>query len=405
MHAVAIIRRRLLEPWFHIGVLTVATFATFSVMSPMPMDDHFLYQKFIETLAMGKIDTSILGFHGASFLALPLYLITGSSIANIEFQMMCAIIAIPLSYMVARSLFDEYSALLFAYATTLSPFLLYVAYRGFTGPSYLVMVFLTLYGIKKNAKWSWLPLSVAMLIKPFAIALVPFLFLGRDKLDVKKVSFTLCLVFSVPAAYVLLQVLQIGTITVGAHANLTHENVFHLSRIPLNIAHGIQMLFSVHNFYFPDPAKTMQGNLVHSSPILMLLGTLALLHPKGFWSDRTQTSAFRIAAIIAYVMPALLSHMDHFYMETCVLLLALAGLSVLKKYPLMIALTLATFHFQWLYFYLAYADHFRLSYSFFLVPVLADVMLVLFVAFHFSIVKKALADVLFLPNHQNKRSS
>lgn len=280
----------------------------------------------------------------------------------------------------------------------LSPFFLFVAYRGFTGPSYVMLLFLTFIGIRKGVGWAWVPWGVAMTIKPFAFALLPLFFFWSPHKNAKRASVVVLVGLAVPILYVSAQLLQTGTLSIGAHHELSIGNVFHWKRMPLNLAHGVQMLFSVHNFYFPDPAKTMQGNLVHSSPLLMIFGVLALLHSAEFWPDRRIARGLALSALIAYVMPATLAGMDHFYMETCVLLLALASMPVLLRYPLLIPVTLFTFHFQWLYFFLAYREHFAPSAAFFVAPIIIDALFASHCLTRPGVVKKITDPVLWLKN-------
>lgn len=163
--------------------------------------------------------------------------------------------------------------------------------------------------------------------------------------------------------------------------------------MPLNLAHGVQMLFSIHNFYFPDPCLTRQTNMVHTSSLLMVFGVFSLLHPKQFWKDTRLWFALFLSFIFAFVLPATLDHMDQFYIETAVILLMLAALPALKNYRLLIPIVLITFHFQWLYFYLGYGEVFNLGPAFFLVPVMTDLMFVLYCIIEWSTVRKIIAPL------------
>ena len=138
------------------------------------------------------------------------------------------------------------------------------------------------------------------------------------------------------------------------------------------------MLFSVHNYYFPDPSKTGPGNLLHTSPVLMFIGLYALLSSRNVFTDRRLPPALLLGAVAGFVMNALLDHMDHFYMEAGVLLLIVASIPLLSRARVWVPLTLATLHFQWFYFFLQYREVFALSWQFFLVPLYIDAAFLLF---------------------------
>jgi len=190
----------------------------------------------------------------------------------------------------------------------------------------------------------------------------------------------LALALVLPAVYIIVEYSQIGRIIVGAHPHIDQTSVFFSGRIFLNIAHGIQMLFSIHNYYFPDPALTGPGNLVHSSPILIFLGICTLLYPKLFWRNMRQVWGLRLSIFMAYFLVVLLDHMDHFYMEMTVLLLVIASIAALRKFPLLIPLALATLHFQWLYAYLNFREVFSVTPVFFVTPLVVDILFIMWCA-------------------------
>jgi len=191
--------------------------------------------------------------------------------------------------------------------------------------------------------------------------------------------------------YIVAEYLQIGRIIVGAHSNIDQVSVFTSGRIFLNAAHGIQMLFSVHNYYFPVPAMTGPGNLVHSSPVLMFLGIFTLLYPRMFWNNNRFVWGMRLSVCMAYGLVVLLDHMDHFYMQMTVLLLVISSIPALRKFPLLIPLVLATLHFQWLYAYLNFREVFSVTYVFFTVPVVVDILFILWCLAEWKTVKQYLS--------------
>lgn len=369
------------HPVFHLLCIQLVFAFVFWRTPVRPQDDDPFYQLFIETLAKGSVDLTIPGFQGSSFLAVLLHLIHPSSLTNAYFQVACAFVLPLAAYFAASGLFQKRTeSLFFTYIISLMPFFSFVAFQGFTFPSSTLLMLLTLGLRARGSAFAFLPWSFAILTKPFAIALLPFFLLWQP--DAKPTTWNrgwvqVLLMLPIPILYVLTQYVQVGHLIVGAHPEITQDNVFVWWRFPLNAAHGVQMLFSVHNYYFPDPAKTGPGNLVHSSPLLMIAGILALLYPKGLWKNISLARTVGISFLLAYILAAMLDHMDHFYMQTAVLMLAIAGVPFLLRYRLFIPFVLATFHFQFLYLYLAWRNMYFFDYSFFLIPAFVDAMAVL----------------------------
>jgi hypothetical protein len=256
---------------------------------------------------------------------------------------------------------------------------------------------LSIYAAATKRWWVGIPFALAILSKPFAIVLLPLLIvllkdqqepsvlaylnpknwirLKNDAGDPRETLPLLATLFIV-ALYFLIQIAQAGHLIIGAHPDMSVGGALQdPTRFVLNLAHSLQILFSVHNYYFPDPALTGAGNLMHTSPVLIFLGLFGLLAPRDFWKDRHLhiPRALLLGAVLGIVMNALLDHMDHFYMEASILLLILGSLPVLLRYRLWMFIALATLHFQWFYFYLQFKDGFGLGFSFFLVPAVVDV--------------------------------
>jgi len=395
----ALIRSLFAAPLFHLTLLTGAVLIAFSHTHILAQDDHFLYQRFIETLAEGTIDLSIPGFQGASFLALPIYLFTRSDLTNIYFQILCAAFLVPLMYLAALSLFrDRFLALVAAYAMAMMPFFMFLSFRGFTFSSYTLFVLLTIWLYGRGSRMAWLPLSIAIIIKPFAIALFPLLLLWKPK-DQPHSPWhpgwkQVLLACVIPGIYVVTQVFQVGHIITAASGNFDQSNVFVLSRLPLNAAHGVQIFFSIHNFYFLDPVLTRMSNMVHSSPLLMIFGLLTLLAPREFWTDRRLGLGIACSFIAAYLLASALDHMDNMYLQTSVLMLFFASLPFLKKYPLWIPIVLATLHFQWLYAYLELREVFQLDYWFFTPAVIVDLLFLLWCFLEWNSVRAFITNLI-----------
>ncbi len=357
-------------------ILSAATAVGLLTATAFPMDDHFSYQAFINTLAQGNLDLSISGFHGSDFLATVWHLLFPSAISQIQFNVFCAIILPLVAYAAGRELFRSVSGgAVLAAIIAMSPFYSVVALRGWTGPAYMLLML----GSIALIRWpvlAGIALALAILTKPFAVALLPLLLvlLLREKGRYKTILFLLPAV-GLPTLYFALQYLQIGHITIGSHAELTTGNTLQgPKRILLNIGHAFQILFSVHNYYFPDPSKTGAGNLMHTTPVLVFLGFYHLLLPKKEQLlEQRIILALLVGAAVGLALNALLDHMDHFYMQAGILCLVLAAVPLLLKYRVWVPIALATLHFQWLYFYLQYHEIFQLHpYLFFAVPVVAD---------------------------------
>lgn len=392
-------RSRLLTaaPWLYVGLLTAALAWSFLAASPLPQDDFGLYQSFIESLARGELDLSIPGFHGTDIFGVVVYLINRSPIAQIQGLIIASLLLPIAGFLAGRSLFrSAWHGMALATIVAMMPFISFVCLRGWTGPGYWLWMLLTLWMASRRSPLTGVFLAFAVLSKPFAVVLVPLIFvlffdrsgfletlrawlqLRRRKNDVWTAMLIALLIVS---AYLIAQFLQAGQIFVGAHRDLGVGGAIQgPMRIALNLAHTLQILFSVHNYYFLDPALTGPGNMMHTTPLLIFLGLFGLLSPGEYWKDLRLPRALLVGAILGILMNAFLDHMDHFYMEASILLLILTALPVLRKHPLWIPLVIATLHFQWFYFYLMTNEGFSLGWSFFAVPVVVDVCFLLWVA-------------------------
>ena len=349
---------------------------------PSPQDDHFYYQAFVERLAGGHFDLSIPGFHGADILAVPFFWLNHSPVAQIEFQMFCVLLLPLLGFLAGRRLFGSaWHGVMLSAAVTMMPFSSFVMLRGWTGPSYLCLLLLTLFAIAGKKWWSWIPWAFAILTKPFAVALLPLFFVfPRSKSSWRMLSIVALGLFF-PTLYVVAQYLQVGHVLVGVHTTITEKTVWQGPlRILLNWAHTFQILFSVHNYYFPNPALTGPGNMMHTTPVLIFLGIFALLEPKKYFPNIRFPAALACGILVAIGLNTLLDHMDHIYMETGILLLIVASLPALRKHPCWIPFALFTLHFQWFYFFLQFRTPFHITLPFLMiVPAIVDGIFLLWV--------------------------
>ncbi|TSC59211.1 MAG: hypothetical protein Greene041619_47 [Candidatus Peregrinibacteria bacterium Greene0416_19] len=366
--------------WIYVGSLAIVLGISLLSATPSPQDDHFLYQRFIESLAGGRLDLSIPGFHGSDLFGFIIYVFTRSPIAQI-YGLFIAAALLPLAgFLAGRSIFKEdWHGIVLASIVALMPFISFVSLRGWTGPGYWLLMLLTIWSATTKRWWlTGILFALAILTKPFAIVLLPLLFvLNPSKEKNWERHRAVFMGGAIVALYLLIQYVQAGRIFVGAHADLSEAGALQgPTRILLNIAHGLQILFSVHNYYYPNPALTGPGNMMHTTPVIVFLGLFAMLAPDTAGADRRLMRSLLLGAIIGIGMNALLDHMDHFYMEASILLFTIAALPMLRRFPLWIPIVLATLHFQWFYFYLQYRPGFLLDWRFILVPGFVDFMLI-----------------------------
>ncbi|MFH1670678.1 MAG: hypothetical protein ABIA92_03765, partial [Patescibacteria group bacterium] len=189
---------------------------------------------------------------------------------------------------------------------------------------------------------------------------------------------------SIPVLYVIVQYLQVGHVIVGVHPELNEATVWQgPMKVLMNLAYALQVLFSVHNYHYPNPGGTGHENLLHTTPILMFLGLFAFLSPSKFFPDRRLFLALLMGAAIGFGMNAIVATMNEYYMQVGMLLVIIAALPVLKKYPLWIPVVLATLHFQWFYFYLAFSERLQLGPLFFSAPSVVDLLFLAWISQHF----------------------
>ncbi len=393
-------QRALWIAWSYIGLLMILSGATFAMATPGPNDDHYLYQKFIESLAAGRFDLTIAGFHGTDMFGLLVFVMTRSPLSQIYGLMLPAIALPALGFLTGRRLFrDLWSGIVLATILAMMPFISFVSLRGWTGPGYWFWMLLTILLAARRSPWAGLPWAFAMLTKPFAAILFPVLLVlygltGKKNLrstqaSVRNLVLTLVSAGALVIAYFAVEYLQMGRIVIGAHEDLSPGGAIQGPvKIAMNLAHSLQILFSVHNYYFPTPALTGPGNLMHTSPVLVFLGLFGIFAWKQYWPSGWMPTALFAGAAAGIAMNALLDHMDHFYMEASVLLLLLAALPVLKKHQLWIPIALATLHFQWLYFYLQFRTGFGLGREFFLIPLAIDLCFALWLLARIHIQKR-----------------
>ena len=346
---------------------------------PVPhVQDYLYYQTFTETLAAGRIDLSIPGFHGGDFLGVIVYLLTKSPLSHVYFQMLCGAF-IPLAgYLAGSALFKQRThGVLLAVILTMMPYVIYPYITGYTQASNILLYLLTIYGVARNHWWTGVAWALAITTKPFSVIILPLMIALRPQTSgCWKRNRHLLIGLSLPALYVLAQVLQTGEVLVGVHGNTDSLILWDgLRKILGNAAWGVQSLFSIHNYYYANPALTGHWNLLHTTPLLITLGLFGLLAPKTYFPDRRLRQALSIAAIFGFTLNTVVS-MDNYYMHFLNLILILAALPVLHAHRLWIPLVILTLHYQWFYFYLEFHEIVPFTPLLFAAPVMVDVLVI-----------------------------
>ena len=365
--------------------MTLALLASFKGVIPYEDRDFKLYQAFVETLAAGRFDLSIPGFHGSNIPAALMHMIAPSKFTEIYYQLIWSLLLPALSYLAGKELFkSKWHGLVLAGIVTMMPFWTFKAFIGYTTSAYIGLMLLTIYGACKKSWWTWIVWGLAMTTKPFALVLLPLLWIKRPtKGSVFKRNQFIILGLAIPALYAAIQYMQMGHLMAGVHPDLNETSIWQSpTKVILNLAYSLQILFSVHNYHYPNPGGTGHQNLMHTSPLLIFLALVAFLAPKlKYIEDKKLYLALLVGAVGGLLMNSVVSTMNHEYMHASILLFILASLPVLKKHQLWIPLVLTTLHFQWFYFFLAWQTRHGLTYQFFTVPMIIDVLFVVYVIF------------------------
>ncbi|MCF7844854.1 MAG: glycosyltransferase 87 family protein [Kiritimatiellales bacterium] len=277
--------RRLTSPWLFIALMTAGLFASLLGATNSLDRDFYFYQEFIQKLADFQFDFSVPGFHGSNLFAVPWYWITSSEIAAIEIQLLFALLLPACAYLAGKELFNsKWHGLMLAAIVTMTPFVSVISKIGYTSSGLFVLMLLTIYGACKGKWWAGVTFGLAMLTKPFAIALLPLLWVKRPKNgSIISRHRIIILGLIIPAMYIAIQYLQVGHIIVGVHPELSESTVWQgPTKILMNLAYALQILFSVHNYHYPNPAGTGHENLLHTTPLLIFLALFAFMKPSQF---------------------------------------------------------------------------------------------------------------------------
>ena len=348
------------KPIFHISLLTFLLLILFLFTSiPIP-DNNFVYQKFTENLAAGKLDLTIQGFHGADFLAVPIYLIFKTHLSVIYLDLLLALLCVPMFYLLGKELFQSKKLGIFlAYAYVLMP-LDYL--NGFRGDHHIAFIFffaLGLYLILKKSWWSVLVIGFSYIIKPYAIFAAPFFWY-------KKLYKQFFASFIIPVIYIALQLYQKSQLIIGDHENLTAITLFSLKKFVLNLVYALQNIFSIHSF---SPfSKSYLTDMSHITPIIMFLALIAVCrechssynscHPDESQDpiDKRHFIAIILTAFLGLIIPCAFEYLDLWRLIVFYLMIIILALPVLQEYLYLLPVTVGLSGFQFFYAYLAHQN-------------------------------------------------
>lgn len=359
------------KPWTHIIFLFLLMSFVFLNTRVSPQDDGFLYQEFAKKLAQGKIDFSIPGFHGADFFGAIIFLVTGSHLSIYFFDIICALLLIPLIYLAVKEIFqDKLLGVMAAYLYLLMPFDYFNAFRGGHQTAFFLFFVLALYLLFKNSKLTFLVYGFSLITKPFSIALLPF-FIYKKKMK----QFFLSLI--IPITYIFFQFQQTGKLMIGVHPNLTTTNLFDLKRLFPNLIYAFQNYFSIHNF---SPLNNLYlMDMVHISPLITVLAMFLIFYPKKYLISRSLYITLLSSLFIALLIPASFHSLNMWYLLVFNFILVLLALKALVYYKRLIPLVVFSFSFQFFYNYLSAKGSYFNNYVSFIIPLIIFLISLVFV--------------------------
>lgn len=325
-----------------------------------PTNPEFGYRKFTENLVEGKLDLSIVGFHGADFLAAPIYLIFKTDLAVIYIDLFLALLCVPMFYLLGKQLFKSKKLAIFlAYAYALMP-LDYL--NGFRGDHHIAFIFffaLGLYLILKKSWWSSLIIGFSYIIKPYAIFAAPFFW-------AKKMYKQFVASFIIPLIYLAIQLYQKSQIIIGDHEDLSLYNLFSFKKIIFNLVYAIQNIFSLHSF---SPFSNVYlTDMSHITPIIIFLALIAVFHK--IYSERLETeprrlenyldkrlfTAICLTSVFGLIIPCAFEYLDLWRLIVFYIMIIILAIPLFEEYKYFLPLTVGLSGFQFFYAYLAHQN-------------------------------------------------
>lgn len=361
------------NPWSQVVFLMLLLLGLVLSTNITQFDDGAVYQKFVEKTAGGEIDLSLPGFHGADFLAVIIFWFTKSPLSVYILDIILAIGAVPLFYLLGREVFkNDKLGLFLSYAYILMPLEYLNMFRGGHQTAFIFFFVLGLYLLVKGNFWSWLVIGFSYIIKPYAIFAAPF-FVYKKKYK------ELVLSLIIPIVYVIVQMAQAGRVVIGVHSDLGASSFFGIKNSILNLIYAIQNLFSVHNY---SPLSNVYlTDMSHISVVLVVLALIGVFGYKEYFSDKKLFWIILISAILGLGGASVMEYIDMWRLIVFYVMAIMLSMPVIKKYNFFIPITVGISGFQFLYGFLFYQSVFWPSGNKFLLVIWGVVFLISLVYF------------------------
>ncbi|MDO8495068.1 MAG: hypothetical protein Q7S32_00885 [bacterium] len=331
----------------------------FLLANPVLNDDGFHYEGFAESAAQGKIDfKNFYGFQGLSFLAVPIFWITHSSISIIITSIILYLLSLPLAYIIGREYYkDDRAGIIFMSLILLMPYVYTTMMRGFQEAALLFFILLILYGSIKKKAWTPLAWAVGGIVKPFALVLLPLW--GKDFLNKKKLIWV-AIAGIVGLLYLGTSYVQTGHVVNNAAINSYAGNFDTGNPPPLEESFTV----GIKGFGRVVANLLLSSRKILLSPLVILLGGLALL--------KFKTLRLRKEIILVIILNILLVGSLTFsfskYLLPMVVLLALASVSLLRVSWLVQLPVLIDSWFVFKPIYAYFGNNFWTNFPLYLIP-------------------------------------
>ena len=311
----------------------------FLLATPVMMDDGFHYEGFAESLAKGKLDfKSYYGFHGLSFLAVPIFWITKSEYSIVITSTILYLLSLPLAYAIGKNFYQNKTAgLYFTALVLLMPYVYSTMMRGFQEAALLFFVLLTLYGAVSKKKWAPVAWAYGGIVKPFNLVLLP-LFV-RDFLKIKKIIW-LFLALTIGAVYLGASYYQTDHLVNNAALG-SYQGNFNTGNPPVLIE---SFTPGLKGFLRVGANLLLHFRKILISPLTIVLGALVLLRNKKFLLRKE----IILAILLNIILVGSLTFSFPKYLLPAVVLLALCSVHYLLKYKWLFALVLIDSFFVFL---------------------------------------------------------
>jgi len=318
------------EFWL-LGIVIAAMAIYFVLAQPQMNDDGFHYEGFAEALSRGDLDfKSFYGFQGLSIFAVPVYWLTGSHDSIIVASAIFSLLSIILAYAIGKVLYGSRRAgIYFLMLFLLMPYPYTTMMRGFQEAALLFFVLLTIYASIAKKHWTPAVWAIGGIVKPFALTLFPLFFKNTFS---KKNLIWLAVGLAIGGLYLGASYYQTGHLVNNAAIN-SYQGNFDPANPP---ALTESFTFGPKGFLRAAANLLVHSRKIMVSPLAVVIGGLALL----FRSTLPFRKEFLLAIIINVVLVGLLTFSFSKYLLPAAVLLALASVPILLRYPLLAALVI-----------------------------------------------------------------